>query len=420
MEIRKISLVAAKLATYNPRVTLKPGDGEYEKLERSIKEFGLVEPLVWNKRTGNLVGGHQRFAVLQAQGATEVEVSVVDLPLEKEKTLNIALNKIQGAWDEEKLAGLLRELSEVPDVDISLTGFDQSEITGLFDEYLTPGLDSTLEDGKLAGGPSITQKGDLIHLGPHRLLCGDSTSPEDLKRLLGDAKIKLLYTDAPYNCRYDAAQRPTQGGKDAKWGAIQNDWLEQGEYELWLKKFFEGIKPFLGAGAPIYVWNGHRQFGAMHSILTGLGFHVSNVITWIKPCPAPGYGDYQMQSEFCLYSWLEDNGSHCWFGPPNETNVWEYGRDSVSELIHPTQKPVALAQRAIKNSSQRGDLIFDGFAGSGSAIMAAQSMERVCYAMELEPSYCDAIVRRYVKTFGRSQISEEMINKYVIKEEGVQ
>jgi len=412
MNIQKISTQLIKPAQYNPRVDLKPEDAAYQKLKRSLNEFGYVEPLVWNQQTGNLVGGHQRFKVLMEQGLETVDVSVVELSPEKEKALNIALNKIEGDWDEQKLAELLDELTKVPDFDVTSSGFDQTEVNSLFDEHLSLDLDLPTQDEPDTNAIAITQPGDLIQLGSHRLLCADSTSIDSLKTLLGDQKIKLLYTDVPYNCNYDASRRPSQTAGDTKWKAIQNDALDQNEYENWLKTFFEVIKPFLSAGAPAYIWNGHRQFGPMHSILTGLDFHVSNVITWVKPCVAPGYADYQMQSEFCLYVWLKDNGSHRWFGPTNETNVWEFGRDGATELIHPTQKPISLAQRAFKNSSQQGDLIVDCFAGSGSSLIAAQTLKRVCYAMEIEPTYCDSIVRRYIRTFGPDSVLPDLFQKY--------
>jgi DNA modification methylase len=411
MKIIKVNVKDINPAPYNPRVDLKPGDPDYEKLDGSIKEFGCVEPLVWNERTGNLVGGHQRFKILQAQGVTEVDVSIVDLSLEREKALNIALNKIQGAWDEEKLAELLQELSQVPDFNVTVTGFDHAEINCLFDEFLTPNLDATGETPPESGTVSITQRGDLIQLGGHRLLCGDSGSTDYLKSLIGDQRVQMVFTDPPYGCSYDPSNRPVDGGS-SEWIPIANDGLPQDEYEPWLRGILECAKPFLGAGAPMYLWNGHRQFGPMHSILTELGFHVSNVITWVKPFPNPGYGDYQMASEFCLYSWLKDGGAHRWYGPATESNVWESPRDGVSSLIHPSQKPASLAQRAIKNSSRKGDLVLDLFAGSGSLLVAAQSMERICCAMELEPSYCDAIVRRYIKTFGRESVSTDVFQRY--------
>ncbi len=412
MKLDKIHINKIKPAAYNPRVPLKPGDPEYEKLDRSIKEFGFVEPLVWNKRTGNLVGGHQRLTVLKAQGVTEVEVSVVDLPSEKERALNIALNRIQSTWDDQKLATLLRELSQVPDFDVELTGFEMPEINRLFDEHLKidPSIDVPPEIDLDKEGPAITKPGDLIHLGPHRLLCGDSASPEDLRTLIGNQKVQLLYTDPPYGCSYDPSKRPVTGGS-THWMPIANDELAPEDYELWIRGILGNVRPFLADGAPVYLWNGHRQFGPMHSILTELGFHVSNVITWVKPFPTPGYGDYQMASEFCLYAWLK-NAPHKWFGPPTESNVWESPRDNVSQLIHPSQKPISLAQRAIKNSSQRGDFVLDLFAGSGSSIIAAQSLERICYGVELSGQYSDAICRRYIKAFGPESVSPEIYQRY--------
>ena len=415
MKIKTVSIKSINPAFYNPRVDLKPGQPEYERLKQSILTFGYVEPLIVNERTGTLVSGHQRLRVLQEQGLTEVEVSVVDLSLEQEKALNIALNKITGEWDEEKLAGILKELTEIPDFDVTLTGFENGEIGQLFDEYLTPDPEDDFDLAKEVEGITnpITQKGDLIELGKHRLLCGDSSSPEDLKRLLGEQEVHLLHTDPPYNCGYDSTSRPGQGEKDAKWQPIANDLANQEDYEAWLNKIFQTVKPHLAAGAPLYVWNGLRQFGPMLDMLTRLGFHVSNVITWVKPCASPSYGDYWMGSEFCLYAWLGGNGPHRWFGPKSETNVWTISRDGIGDLIHPTQKPIALAQRAIKNSSERGNLVLDCFAGSGSTIMAAQSMDRVCHALELEPAYCDAIVRRFIKSYGAESVSPDVAARYM-------
>jgi len=151
-------------------------------------------------------------------------------------------------------------------------------------------------------------------------------------------------------------------------------------------------------------------------ILTGLGFHVSCVITWAKERFAIGFGDYNQQTEFCLYGWKEDNGSHAWFGPNNESTLWEVHRDLTRDYIHPTQKPIALAQRAMKNSSKRGDLVVDTFLGSGSTLIAAESLERRCFGMEIDPRYCDAIIRRYVSFVGKDKVPKELVEKY-IKEE---
>jgi len=202
-----------------------------------------------------------------------------------------------------------------------------------------------------------------------------------------------------------------------KWEPIESDDMEQKEYESWLKTVLSNMGKFIGQGSPIYIWNGHRQFGPMHLMLNELGFHVGCVITWVKERFALGYADYNHQSEFCLYGWKEGNGAHRWYGKSNETTVWEVARDSINTLIHITQKPVALAQRAIKNSSKRGDIVLDMFLGSGSTLIAAESLERSCYGAEISPAYCDAIVRRYINYVGEENVKQEILEKYMKKGE---
>ena len=188
MKIQTIPISKINPAKYNPRIELKPGDPMYEKLKLSLDKFGYVEPMVWNKQTGNLVGGHQRFNVLKADGAKEVQVSVVNLSLTDEKALNLALNKIQGDWDQDKLAQLLDDLTQEQDFDLGLTGFDLAEVESLIqtvdddhdaveDEFDADELAESIDD-------PVTKSGDLIELGIHRLLCGDSSSQDSWIRLL--------------------------------------------------------------------------------------------------------------------------------------------------------------------------------------------------------------------------------------------
>lgn len=417
MLIQTIPVSQINPAPYNPRQDLKPGDVEYEKLNKSMSEFGCVEPLVWNKRTGHLAGGHQRFKILIAQGAQEIVVSVVDLPLEKEKALNLALNKIQGDWDEDKLAQLISDLSATPDFDVSLTGFDMPEVSEILDRFqerqgeddydVQADVDSNKE--------SITKNGDVIELGKHRVICGDSSDPETLKKLIGQSKVNLLHTDPPYNVNYYGGNRPHVKArpKDSKqWDRIYCDDMSQDEYEVWLKNILTYAAAYLTEGAPVYIWNGHLQFGPMHHILTGLGFHIGCVITWAKPNFAIGYGDYNQQTEFCLYGWKEGE-THFWNGPTNESTLWEINRDPAKILIHPTQKPIAIAQRAITNSSCIGDIVLDLFLGSGSTLIAAESLGRVCYGCEKDARYIDAIVRRYIAFVGKDKVSDEIKAKYL-------
>jgi len=418
MKIKKISIEDINPAPYNPRIDLKPGDPAYEKLKRSIKEFGYIDPIVWNFRTGNLVGGHLRMRVLAEQDVKEVEVSVVNLSLEKEKALNIALNKISGDWDDVKLATLLDELEQLPDFDIGLTGFDPPEISSLFDRYLSVNGEDDFDVEKEAEKITepVTCRGDIIELGKHRILCGDSVDLEDLKKLFQGKKADLVVCDPPYNVAYNDQQRPTGVKKKRKWDPIESDAMGQEEYEAWLKAVLSNLGKFIGQGAPIYLWNGYRQFGPMHLMLNDLGFHVSCVIIWKKERFALSYSDYNQQSEFCLYGWKKGNGAHNWYGPTNETTVWEVSRDNINTLVHPTQKPVALSQRAIKNSSKKDDIVLDLFLGSGSTLIGAESMGRRCFGVEIDPKYCDVIIRRYIAYVGRENVAEKLVHKY-LKEE---
>ena len=324
MEIRKVRIDQLNPAPYNPRLDLKPGDPLYEKIKRSINEFGCVEPLVWNSCTGNLVGGHQRLKVLKAMGIEEVEVSVVDLSPEREKLLNVALNKVQGDWNPEKLTELFDEFCRLPDVDVNITGFDPVEL----DEILAPTMpertddDFDVEASASAIDEPITQRGDLIELGPHRLLCGDSSNQDDLAKLMGGEVAQTLFTDPPYCVAYMGGNRPTPDTRpkpSRQWERIYNDNLSQPEYEQWLKRVFEALTPHLMAGAPIYIWNGHRQFGPMHAMLTALGYHIGCVITWAKESFSISYADYSMQTEFALYGWKSGAG-HPWYGNSGDTN----------------------------------------------------------------------------------------------------
>jgi DNA modification methylase len=422
MKIERLSIERINPAPYNPRVDLHPGDAEYEKLQRSLEQFGCVEPLVWNRRTGHLVGGHQRFKILLAQGHREVEVSVVDLSLEQEQALNIALNKIQGDWDLPKLAALLDGLAKVPDFDVALTGFDQAEIGQLLDRLSVDepagedGFDLAEALEAAATQPPVTRPGELVELGPHRLLCGDSAKREHLDLLLGNAQADLLFTDPPYNVNYYGGQRPTPHQTRPKparqWDRIYMDDLSQEDYEAWLRSVLNHTWPALSPGAPFYIWNGHRQFAPMYAILTSAGGHVSCVLTWAKENFAIGYGDYNQQTEFCLYGWKADGGAHRWHGPTNESTLWQVHRDRTRDYRHPTQKPIALAERAIRNSSRRGEIVLDLFLGSGSTLIGAQRLGRRCFGLEIDPRYCDAIVRRYLALVGPEAAQAELLARY--------
>jgi hypothetical protein len=202
MNIQKISVEKLNPAVYNPRKDLKPGDKEYEKLKRSIEEFGYVEPVIWNQKTGNVVGGHQRLKVLLDLGQTEIDCVVVDLDPQREKALNLALNKIQGEWDENKLAELMAEL-DAGAFDVSLTGFDASEIDELLNrwyskEAIQDSFDIDKAHGEIVQREPVTKRGDIWLLGNHRLMCGDSTKDEDFEKLMEGCHAQMAVTSPPY------------------------------------------------------------------------------------------------------------------------------------------------------------------------------------------------------------------------------
>src|SRR5690554_4592678 len=199
MEFKRIKTDKLIPAQYNPRKDLKPGDAEFEKIKNSIEEFGYVDPIIINSDY-TIIGGHQRFKVLKALGYGEIECIVVEVDKTKEKALNIALNKISGDWDKQQLAAILEELDK-ESYNIELTGFDFSEAEKLWDEYMEK---EEVEEEEIPEVPeeSVIEKGDIIQLGPHRLLCGDATSLEDLKLLLEGKKAGLILTDPPYGISY--------------------------------------------------------------------------------------------------------------------------------------------------------------------------------------------------------------------------
>jgi DNA modification methylase len=359
-----------------------------------------------------------------AKGLKEVEVSVVDLPIEKEKALNIALNKIQGDWDEHKLALLLDDLIKVPDFDIGLTGFETEEISDLLDRALNPDTsgakeeDFNVDDALDREHPAITQPGELIELGNHRLLCGDSSKPSALRKLISNNKVHLFFTDPPYNVDYYGGNRPqpekARPKQSRQWKKIYSDNLNQDQYIKWLGTILKNATSFLTTGAPVYIWNGHRQFGPMHQLLGTIGIKVSCVITWAKESFAIGFGDYNQQTEFCLYGWLEDNGAHRWYGPANESTLWQIHRDPTKEYQHPTQKPLELAARAMRNSSLRGQIVLDTFLGSGTTLIAAEKLSRRCFGIEIDAHYCDVIVRRWMAFVGVDNAPKPIVEKYCV------
>lgn len=388
MRIETLSLGELTPADYNPRKDLKPGDSEYEKLKRSLTEFGYVEPVIWNKTTGHIVGGHQRLKVLADLGFEQVDCVVVELDETREKALNIALNKISGQWDESKLALLIADL-DAADFDAELTGFDEDEIQamiGSLDEAEAHDdgfdLDAALEQA------AFVEPGDVWTVGRHRLMCADATQSANLEALMDGKSANLLLTDPPYNVDF----------RSASGLSIKNDKMDADAFYQFLLDSFTAAAAVMAPGASAYVFHADTEGLAFRRVFIDAGFKLSGCCIWVKDSLVLGRSPYQWQHEPCLFGW-KTGGKHAWYADRKQTTIWQFAKPKRSKN-HPTSKPVDLMAYPMGNSTQPNALVLDPFAGSGSTLIAAEQTERVAYCMELDPKYASVILRRYVEHTG--------------------
>ena len=367
MKIQQIDPAKLTPADYNPR---KISDHQAEALKRSLDRWGFVEPIVANKRTGRIVGGHQRLDGALALALPEVPVHWIDVDESSEKALNIALNKISGDWDNALLGTLLAEL-EQGGQDLEDLGFDPDELQAIIDAAapepeLTGDLDAIPEPPAVP----ITQPGDLWQLGEHRLLCGDSTKAEDVARLMGGAKADAVVTDPPYGMNFQSNHRS------------EAHQPIDGDSTTHLLCWVAGLK----ADHSVYAWCRWDNLADVPK--------PKSLVTWVKNNWSMGDLEHEhgRQTEVCLFY-------------PGPKHRWPNGRpsdviyhDRTGNPEHPTQKPVSLMEEVIGWTE---GFIFDPFVGSGTTIIAAEQAGRRCFAMELSPAYCDVAVTRWEKATGR-------------------
>lgn len=404
-----LSIDSLKPAAYNPRKKLKKGDKEYEKIKKSIVEFGYVDPIIVNF-DGTVIGGHQRLTVLSDLGYKEVQCVQVRIEDEnKVKALNVALNKITGAWNEELLADLMVDL-QYADFNLDLTGFEAPEIDQLFSKVHNKEVkeDDFDVDGELTK-PTISKQGDIWHLGKHRVICGDSTKLETYQLLLGDKKANLIVTDPPYNVNVEETA-----------GKIKNDDMSDADFYQFLFNMFVNVEQSMEDDASIYVFHADTEGLNFRRAFKDAGFYLSGCCIWKKNALVLGRSPYQWQHEPVLYGWKQ-KGKHQWFSDRKQTTIWEYDRPKSSKE-HPTMKPVQLMAYPIQNSSMRGTLVLDPFLGSGSTLIAADQTGRICYGIELDEKFVDVIVKRYMEATentevklireGRNLTFEEAVSEY--------
>jgi DNA modification methylase len=396
MNIQILKIEDLKPAEYNPRKDLKPEDEEYQKIKKSLTEFGYVAPVIVNSDM-TVIGGHQRLKVLKELGYTEIECNIVDLDKDKEKALNIALNKITGEWDNDKLEELLAELKET-NIDLDITGFSFDEVDNILKDVTGSkeddfDLNQALEEIE----EPITKPGDIWILGNHRLLCGDSTQKENVMRLMNKQEADMLLTDPPYNVDYE--------GKTEDALKIENDNMSETEFYNFLLDAFRNMFEVAKYGCSIYVFHADTEGLNFRNAFKTVGFKLAQCLVWVKNTFVLGRQDYQWRHEPILYGWKEGAG-HYFVDDRKQSTVLEFDKPSKN-AEHPTMKPIDLLVYLIKNSSKENDLILDLFGGSGSTLIAAEQTKRTCYTMELDPKYCDVIIKRWENLTGEKAILEK-------------
>ena len=414
-------------AEYNPRKRLKPGDEDYESLKRRIETFGYVDPIIVNA-DGTVIGGHQRLFVLRDLGYTDADVAVVDLSKNDEKALNIALNKISGEWDMEKLSELLYEL-DVEGYFLENTGFRKDELADLNINLFETGIDTEYADEEIPTPPIVpfSREGDIWNIGRHRLVCGDSTKHSTYASLMQGELAQLIVTDPPYNVDYE-------GGA----GKIMNDSMDSSSFRAFLHDMYTAAAAVTAPGAGAYIFHADGEGVAFREEFQSAGFLLKQCLVWVKNAFVLGRQDYQWRHEPILYGW-KDGAAHYFTEQRNISTVIDesgrpdvdsMSREEMAELLsliydevdlhettvlycdkplknaeHPTMKPTSLVARLIENSSKDGWLVLDPFGGSGSTMIAAEATGRIARLIELDPKFCDVIVRRYIKLTARKDIT---------------
>ena len=385
-ELKVLPVSVLKPAEYNPRKKLKPGDKEYEKIKHSIEEFGFADPLVVNSDM-TIIGGHQRLTVAVELGYTEVPCAVVDVDKVREKALNIALNKITGAWDDTLLAELLEDIKEA-DFNLGLTGFEVPEVDQLLSKLYDKDVkEDDFDLDKELKQPVFSKLGDLWFLGRHRVICGDSTGEEVYTRLMDGEKANLVLTDPPYNVDVEETA-----------GKIMNDNMGDREFYDFLLSAYRCMHANLADDGSIYVWHADTEGVNFRTAFRDAGFYLSGCCIWVKNALVLGRSPYQWRHEPCLFGWKQ-KGKHQWYSDRKQTTVWEYDKPRSSK-DHPTMKPVNLMSYPIKNSTMTNGIVLDPFLGSGSTLIACCETDRICRGIELDPKFVDCIVKRYIEWNG--------------------
>ena len=372
------------------------------QIAASIKEFGFRNPILVDGV--GIIAGHGRLLAAQKLGLDQVPtIDCSDMTESQKKAYIIADNKLamNAGWDTSMLSIEMKDLKD-EGFDLALLGFDDKELNALLEPEVADGLTDEDATPELPKEPK-TKLGDIYILGNHRLMCGDSTSIDDAEKLMDGLLADLVFTDPPYNVDYSG-----RGANNL--GTIKNDNMSADDFEQFCRDIFTTYSAIMKPLACIYVCHPDSASAPKIAFEKTFAeqFKKSSTIIWMKQSAGMGWQDYRAQHEPILYGWKEGKGSHFNAGDRTKTTIWKIGRDAQSSYVHPTQKPVCLPEEAIMNSSKGSDCVVDLFGGSGSTLIACEKTGRVNRSMELDPKYCDVIVKRWEDFTGKKAVLSEL------------
>lgn len=386
MNIQNVPLDTLKPYTRNAKLHTEQ---QIKQVAESIKRFGWVQPIVIDK-DNNVIIGHCRIESAKLLGQKEVPTVMVDnLTNDEIKALRIADNKLnESEWN----VDLVNEEVELLPLDLQeITGWDLE--VDIYEDK-TEEQDNSIPEVK----ESIAQLGDIYQLGNHRVMCGDSTKIEDVERLMDGKKVDMVFTDPPYGVDYESR------GSHNEFTKIENDNLSETDFNTFLTGLGSVIQIVLKDSGAIYLCHGDTGFNAIpfYDLFKHFNWKRSSSIIWVKNVASMGWQDYRNQHEVISYGWKKDKPY--FIDDRYQTTTWEIDRDNVNQYIHPTQKPVALAEKATQNSSKINEICLDLFLGSGSTLIACEKTNRICYGMEIDPHYVDVIIKRWEDYTGKKAV----------------
>lgn len=381
VEINKLVPYVNNARTHSPE--------QINKLRSSLREFGFINPVIIDKDYG-IIAGHGRVIAAREEGIDKVPCVFVDhLTEAQKKAYIIADNRmaLDAGWDEELLRVEIEAL-QAEAFDVSLTGFDEKEITDLFKDTQAEAKDDEYDLTAALEKAAFVKKGDVWVVGRHRLVCGDATNAEDVDKLCEGKRVNLILTDPPYGVSFKSASGLT----------IQNDSMKNEEFYSFLLAAFKNMVSHLEPGGSAYVFHADTEGLNFRRAFIDAGLHLAGCCIWVKNSLVLGRSDYQWQHEPVLYGFLK-NGKHQWYSDRKQTTIWNFDKPKRNEN-HPTSKPLDLLSYPLKNSTQENAIVLDTFGGSGSTLMACELSNRICYTMELDEKYASVILRRYVEDAG--------------------